>query len=466
MSLARPCQMTTAGLACLLRVAGFVVLALALVSLERPLEAAATQSSQSPGAWREHRSRYARVAGTVSDDELRHVASLVDLTLSECQLRFAAVAARVPEQPRVVACATEAELARYLAQRGVPAPSTGEAARFHGTEGATVAFQLEGAPWSATARVIRREVARMFLHERFAARVPEWLVQGVGELFCDAPIIDGKIAIGSVTRGPIELVRATIDAGSEIAPERIFGMDRATWETNAKGGGGKAQSAQALSMTRFLLCVEGARQPAAMDAYFRAIRDGIPQSDALRRAFGATAATDFSKAWRAWALQTSASPEAEAALRLEFLSEGLATLAAFDPSVFRTNADDETPRRTEAAWMEFVLGRLAAREFRWPLATCGLGRVIDANDAAFLASDDHTRMTFALVVAERSRARLGTATQLPTAQTVGLGSRELDVRWLKAPKSTSDSTSSPKDGAARDRMLRFALVSMRAKREE
>jgi len=465
MSTAKSNRTTSANLAWLWRIAGASALALVPVWCEQPLEAAGTQTPPRAVEWREYRSRAARVAGTVSDEELREVASLVDLTLAECQLRFAAVAPRVPEQPRIVACATEAELAKYLAQRGIPAPPRGEAARFHGTEGATVAVQLESALWSATARVIRREVARMFLHERFAARVPEWLVQGVGELFCDAPIIDGKIAIGSATRGPIESVRAAIDAGSDITAERIFSMDRATWETNAKDGGGKVQSAQALSMTRFLLCVEGPRQPAAMDAYFRAIRDGTPHSDAFVRAFGATGGADFAKAWRAWALQTSASPEAEAALRLEFLAEGIAQLAAFDPSVFRSDTDDATPRRTEAAWMEFVLGQLAARDFRLPFATCGLGRVIDANDADFVASDDRTRMMFVLVVPERTRARFGTAVQLPTAQTVGLGSHELDVRWLKAAKAASESTPLPKSGAVRDRVSRFALVSMRAKRD-
>ncbi|MDZ4829493.1 MAG: DUF1570 domain-containing protein [Phycisphaerae bacterium] len=424
--------------------AGSALLSIAMTTVPGPSAPAQEGTTKLQASWwnrtsgrdGQTTSKFYRIRSDLTAQETRLYGERLDVMYQEYKRRIGVLPQRSAEVNDVFMFRSQEEyLSTLREQFGLNGAGSG-GMFFTSPRGAGLAFFVEGLPKSRVFHVIQHEGFHQYAYSRFGNDLPPWVNEGIAEFFGESVIVDGTVVIGQTSVRSLKALQDAIEAGKYIRFRDMITMNTERWNANVRDGNAALQYMQAWSMVHFLVYGEGGRFQSMFEKYLALLNRGSTPYDAFVGAFQSADIEGFEKRWLAHTRTARPSAFVTALERIEFLAEGLRTLAE------KAGGTATLPKNIEEL-------QTALKEVKFTTTVGGLGSahgkpsmLSASDDLNFQIPDDDLAKgtpTFAMTVTKSKRATSPKDRERdekfplpPSLSTKDLAPRNLVVRWIRS----------------------------------
>ncbi len=248
----------------------------------------------------------------------------LDAVFKEYRRRFSGFIGREAGPMPVYLFRTQAEYLDFLGSLGIKARHSG--GMFFVTHRARgLATYVDEQRTSETYAVLQHEGFHQFAWTHLGPELPTWVNEGLAQYFEDAPLVNGRLIVGTTDGGRLARVRAALNTGQALPLGTLFNMSERQWghALHHDAGHSGLVYSQAWSVVYFLIHGEDGRYRAAFNRYLREINAGRPEAVAYRAAFGTSDPSVMQRRWAAYVRGMETPALSAAAERLDFLATAL-----------------------------------------------------------------------------------------------------------------------------------------------
>ncbi|MEM7577363.1 MAG: DUF1570 domain-containing protein [Planctomycetota bacterium] len=201
--------------------------------------------------------------------------------------RFAAFEPKQKQPMPLYLFRTEAQYHGFLLDMGIEAQHSG-GMFFVNHRGRGLATFVEGQSLDEVYGVLQHEGFHQFVWSYLGSDLPTWVNEGLAQYFEDAPLVNGRLVVGTTDRARLSRVRAALDAGETLPLGTLFGLSEEAWndavhhDENHSG----LLYAQSWSVVYFLIHGEDGRYRAAFQNFLSRVNEGVAGERAFADAFG------------------------------------------------------------------------------------------------------------------------------------------------------------------------------------
>lgn len=175
---------------------------------------------------------------------------------------------------------------------------------------------LDGQGRAEMKRTLRHEAFHQFASEAIGSDLPQWLNEGLAQVFEHGIRVGNSLEMGELPPGPLREIQAIVAGGETIDFADMLSMSNTRWNQGmASRRRGSVQYAQAWAMTHFLIYARGNDgQPKFRERFNAMLRDlsgGVDGQAAFTRNFGNNL-DGFRKHFEAWVLAQQPTEVAQA----------------------------------------------------------------------------------------------------------------------------------------------------------
>ncbi len=248
----------------------------------------------------------------------------MDAVYAEYRRRFSGFAGRDSGPMPLYLFRTQAQYLDFLGSLGIKAQHSG--GMFFVTHHARgLATYVDEQRTSETFAVLQHEGFHQFAWTHLGPALPTWANEGLAQYFEDAPLVNGRLVVGTTDGGRLSRVRTALEDHKTLPLGTLFGMSGLQWgealHNDADHSG--LVYAQSWSVVYFLIHGEDGRYRDAFNRYLRLINSGRAAESAFREAFGTRDPAGMQQRWAAYVRGLEQPALSTAKDRLDFLATAL-----------------------------------------------------------------------------------------------------------------------------------------------
>ena len=189
-----------------------------------------------------------------------------------------------------------------------------------------------------TFSVLQHEGFHQFAWLHYRGRLPQWLNEGIAQVFEDAPLVDGRLHPGPIQTGRLMRIQRAVGSGQALPLSRLMQLGPMEWTDLVDRYPERSGLvyAQAWSVVYFLVHGGQGRYRQGFARYLDLLEQGVPDGEALPRAFGVRDLEPMEARWRVFIRDLKPGPLDDAGDRLRFLAASLRYLDSQDQPMPRT----------------------------------------------------------------------------------------------------------------------------------
>ena len=188
-----------------------------------------------------------------------------------------------------------------------------------------LATYLQGQSTAETFAVLQHEGFHQFAWRHFHARLPQWLNEGIAQVFEDAPLVDGRLVLGSTDTARLSRIQRDVRAGAALPLNTLMALTPQHWNELLSGDPEASARlyAQSWSVVYFLLNGDNGRLRAGFVRYLNLLRRLESDAGALEKAFAVRGIDPIERRWLAWIRNAQPTHLDTAEERLRFIAAAI-----------------------------------------------------------------------------------------------------------------------------------------------